>query len=69
MTTTFDQSASYARDADPAEQADARARGHRRIAYEAMERDPEGPLAALTHALLAVEARVEELCCYVARLG
>jgi hypothetical protein len=61
---TNDQRQAYA---DPAEQADERARGHRSLAYEAMERDPEGPLAALTHALLALEARVEELSCVVAR--
>jgi hypothetical protein len=65
--TVIDQRQAYADPADPAEAADERARGHRRIAYEEIERDPDGPLVALTLALLALEARVEELCCYVAR--
>jgi hypothetical protein len=67
MTTTTDQRQAYADPGDLAEAADARARGHRSLAYEAMERDPEGPLAALTHALLACEARIEELTTFVAR--
>lgn len=40
---------------------------HRAQAYEALRADEEG--AALVEALLALEARIEELTCYVARLG
>jgi hypothetical protein len=58
----------YAAVADSAEQADERARRHARLAYEAIKRDPEGPLVAVVDALLALEARIDELSSYVARL-
>ena len=55
---------------DVAEQGaaqDERAARHRALAMDAIE-DGDG-LDAIAHALLAVEARIDELTCYIARLG
>ena len=48
-------------------EANERAARHARIACEVIQRDPEGPLVAVVHALLAVEARVDELTYHVAQ--
>lgn len=47
---------------------DARAVRHRQRALQALH-DDDCAHVALTEALLALEARVEELTCYVAMLG
>ena len=62
--TKIDQREAYA---DIGAAADARAARHARIACEVIQRDPEGPLVAVVHALLAVEARLEELTYHVAQ--
>jgi hypothetical protein len=50
---------------EPGAEQDERAARHRELALEAADGlDPLG--VALVHALLAVEARVDELVCYVA---
>ena len=65
MTDGLDQREAYA---DPVAVADERATRHGRIAKEMVQRDPEGPLVALTQAVLALEARLDELAGHVARL-
>jgi hypothetical protein len=61
--TVVDQRRAYA---DPAEQAGERAQQHAQAARGALHDADD--LRAVAQALLALEARVEELCCYVARL-
>jgi hypothetical protein len=51
--------------ADPGVEQDQRAARHRDRALEALDGDYVHPHAALVHALLAVEARIEELTCYL----
>jgi hypothetical protein len=55
-------------DREPGADADERAVRHRRAALDAA-RDLDAADAAVMHAILALEARVEELTCFVARLG
>ena len=49
---------------------DERAAHHRRVALDALTDDgAHATVVALVEALLALEARVEELTCYVSLLG
>ncbi len=70
MAITTDRREHYADDPRPCDGAeqDERAQRHRARALAALE-DGEHAADALVHALLALEARVEELTVYVARLG
>jgi hypothetical protein len=52
---------------EPGDQQDRRAFEHRRVALEQLQAGEHA--AALTHAVLALEARVEEMTCFIARAG
>ncbi len=54
---------------EPGVEQDKRALQHRRRALHALSSSDCEPHVALTEALLALEARLEELTCYVAQLG
>jgi hypothetical protein len=64
---TYDVEA-YDPSREPGGEQDERAARHRKAALEAADGlDPLG--TAVVNALLAIESRIEELTCFVARLG
>jgi hypothetical protein len=70
MALTTDRFEDYASDSqEPGEEQDERAVQHRRKALAALDDGQHQPVEALVHALLALEARVEEMSVYVTRLG
>lgn len=63
--TCSDQRQDYD-DSDPAEERDELACRHREAAVQAVSDDHA---AAVTHALLAIEARLDELAVHLSRIG